>query len=476
MEASTDYDKMSMASIVRSMSPQQQREFIWKTGLVDTDKLNKKTLREIKDDVQLGFLDFLEPAEKAVLRYSWRFWARPNQIVDMADDSWTFYLFLMGRGSGKTRAGAEWVRELVESSTSPIRVNLIGPTASDARDVMVRGDSGILAVSPPWLRAEYSPSNRRVTWANGCVATLFSAEEPERLRGPQAHYQWCDELCSWKQAVEVFDMSMMGLRLGERPRTVITTTPKPTPLLKTIIADKNTKIVTGSTYDNKDNLAPTFIKTIIQKYEGTDLGRQELHAELLLENKNALWSRQTIGATRVSPNSVTKEQMVNIVVAVDPPASSSETSDECGIVVCGRGVDGHGYVLADLSARMTPKKWAQTALQAHRDYQANSIVAERNNGGEMVKHTIKSYNEDGLKGDRVHIKTVFASRGKWTRAEPVAALFQQGRCHLVGIHAKLEDQLTSFDPFEGQKSPDRLDGMVWGLTELMLKSGTRFFL
>lgn len=271
-------------------------------------------------------------------------------------------------------------------------------------------------------------------------------------------------------------MSQMGLRLGRSPRNVITTTPKPTELLKKLLAEKTTRLITGSTYDNSDNLAPTFIKTIISKYEGTDLGRQELHAELLLENKNALWSRGLLAATRVQPTDVDKNAMSQIVVAVDPPASSGEQSDECGLVVCGLGANKRGYVLADLSGRMTPKKWAQTALQAAKDFQADRIVAERNNGGEMVKHTIRSFREGGLDGGRVHVKTVFASRGKWTRAEPIAALFQQHRAHLVGVHPKLEDQLTSYDPFEGQKSPDRFDAMVWGLTDLMLRGGSRFFL
>ena len=827
-EAQADLGKMSLASIVKSMSPQQQREFVFRTGLADTSKIGKRQLKEIEKDAKLGFLEFLDPAEKAVLRYSWRFWARPNQLVDMDDDSWTDWLALAGRGFGKTRLGAEWVRELVEKNGA-IRIGLIGPTAADARDVMVRGDSGILACSPPWLRAEYSPSNRRVTWSNGAMAPIYSAEEAERLRGPQHHYLWCfpagtmvsmadgshkpiesvevgdlvltrkgarkvlassmtrrdadlvkiihndefeltctpdhllwtdergwvradqiqegewlsclstslkgrtslstcnqpasnisasagietgtaisseaqpagdcigsstkassgqslpdgtsttsmgiartitsaiswlsrrvstrasttsgkrtangserpprmpssslgrvasppgsrvlsavrslkaalsfratpvpadalsggetlrhsrcpeksrapgarlpslqieepkftaqsdaipqhattaassapalelspartakqdspaldqthvfvgepahlrfikrsavtssarpagradvyditvegepeffadgvlvhncDELCAWKNAQDVWDMAQMGLRLGQKPRTVITTTPKPTPLLKKLLAEngKTTRVVSGSTYDNSDNLAPTFISTIIARYEGTDLGRQEIHAELLLENKNALWNRKVLSDTRVREDEIGPDDMMQIVVAVDPPASSTEKSDECGIVVCGLAPNRHGYVLADLSGTMSPKKWAQTALRAAKDFNADRIIAERNNGGEMVKHTIKSYHEGGLDGSKVQVKTVFASRGKWTRAEPIASLFQQNRAHIIGIQSKLEDQLTSYDPFEGQKSPDRLDAMVWGLTDLMLRSGARFF-
>ena len=474
-KAPTDIAKMSLASIVRSMSPLQQREFVFRTGLADSSKLGKKQLREIEKDVELGFLDFLDPAEKAVLRYSWKFWARPDQVVDMEDPSWDVWLALCGRGWGKTRSLSEWVRGLAENEPG-IRIGLIGPTAASTRDVIVKGDSGILACSPPWLRAEYSPANSVVKWSNGSQAQLFSSEEPERLRGPQFAAIAFDEICAYgKNGQATWDMAMMCLRLGRHPRVMIATTPKPTELLKKIIANPRTRVVGGSTYENADNLAPTFISTIIRQYEGTDLGRQELHAELLLENKNALWNRSLLSATRESADRICKEDMVKIVVAIDPPATSGDKADECGIVVVGMDLKRHGYVLADLSGRMTPKKWAQVALQAHKDFEADTLVAERNNGGEMVKHTIRSYKEGKLDGSRVHVKTVFASRGKWTRAEPVASLFQQGRGHMVGLHPKLEDQLCEYDPFEGQKSPDRFDAMVWGFHELLVKSGARFF-
>lgn len=474
--APADIKNMSLASIVKSMTPQQQREMLFKTGLVDTSKLGKRTLKEIEKDVELGFLEFLDPAEKAVLRYSWRFWARPNQLVDMEDSSWTTWLALCGRGWGKTRMLSEWIRERVEAE-GDIRIALIGPTAASTRDVIVRGKSGLVSCCPPWMKAEYSPSNSRVTWSNGAIAQLFSAEEPERLRGPEFNYIACDELCAWKNAELTWNMAQMCLRLGTKPRTIIATTPKPTPLLKRILGEKTTRRVGGSTYENKDNLAGTFINTIIQQYEGTDLGRQELHAELLLENKNALWSRDVLAGCR-QPNEqrLGIEDLVQVVVAVDPPASSSETSDECGIVVCGMTADRKGVVLADLSDRMTPKRWAQVALKAAKDYSADRIVAERNNGGEMVRHTIRSFREGGLDGSKVPVKTVFASRGKWTRAEPVAALFQQRRVIMNGIFPKLEDQLCEYDPFEGQKSPDRFDAMVWGLSDIMLKGGSRFFI
>lgn len=388
-------------------------------------------------------------------------------------------LYLAGEAmipTHNTKLGAEWVRELVEGQGA-IRIALIGPTAASTRDVMVKGDSGILACSPPWLRAEYSPANSVVKWANGAQAHLFSAEEPERLRGPQFHYIWADEICAWgKNAQDVWDMSQMCLRLGQKPRVVVTTTPKPTPVLRKLVDDKTTRRVGGSTYENADNLAPTFISTIVSQYEGTDLGRQELHAELLTENKNAHWNRALLAATRKRDADITFEDMIRVVVAVDPPATSGDKADECGITVCGRGIDKHGYVLADLSGRMSPQKWAQTALQAAKDFGADRIIAERNNGGDMVKHTIRSFKSGGLDGSKVHVKTVFASRGKWTRAEPIAALFQQGRCHMVGIHPKLEDQMCEYDPFEGNKSPDRYDAMVWGLWDLMLTSGNRFFL
>jgi phage terminase large subunit-like protein len=469
---------MSIADIIRGLPMDRQRQLVRQLGLGMKDGPKGASRKEIDiASKELGFLDFLEPEEKAFLRYCWQFWARPNQLVDESDPSKTTHLILAGRGFGKSRAGAEWVRSLAETNGRGYRIALIGPTASDTRDIMVKGDSGILAISPPWFMPEYSPSNRRVTWPNGVIATLYSAEEADRLRGPQHHSAWADEICSWKSAMDVWDMLQMGMRLGNDPRTVATTTPKPTELLKDLVGRQTTRIVRGSTYENRSNLAETFIKTIIQRYEGTDLGRQELHAELLLEAKNALWRRDLLAATRVQPGKVTAEDMMSIVVAIDPAVSVNEQSDETGIIVAGMAADGQGYVLADLSGKYTPKQWARVAIKAFVDFEADRIVGEVNNGGDMIRHTLRSYHDgEGLSGAAVPFRAVRASRGKWIRAEPIASLWQQNRCHIVGVMPKLEDQLTSYDPFEGEKSPDRMDSMVWAMTDLMLKGGKRWFL
>lgn len=406
----------------------------------------------------------------------WRFLARPNQIAP--DGEWQTWLVLAGRGFGKTRCGAEWAREQIKAGAS--RIGLIAPTASDARDVMVEGESGILAVC--WAgdkaangetigRPTYEPSKRRLTWANGAMATLFSAEEPERLRGPQHDVLWCDELAAWKYLRETWDMAMFGLRLGDRPRTCITTTPKPLPLIKEIAKDARTVITRGSTFDNAGNLAPTFLRAIREKYEGTRLGRQELNAEILDDLPGALWTRDAIDASRVK----SIPDMQRIVVAVDPSGTKGESDDgdEIGIVVAGKGVDGRGYVLADRTCKLSPDGWGRRAVDAYHGrwsqtpdvLKADRIVAERNFGGAMVQHVIKTIDPTAS------YKEVTASRGKVARAEPVAALYEQGRVSHVGSFPELEDQMCSIAPegYVGDGSPDRADALVWALTELMLE-------
>lgn len=284
----------------------------------------------------------------------------------------------------------------------------------------------------------------------------------------------CDEICAWDNAIDTWDMMLMGMRLGDQPRIMATTTPKNVPLLRRLIEEKTTRIINGRTKDNQDNLAGNFLSAVVKRYEGTDLGRQELDGELLLENKHALWSRSLLAATRVKPEDYDPEDLVNVVVAIDPAVTSQEKSDECGIVVCGRTRAGKGLVLADRSGRYSPEGWARVALQLFQDFDADRIVAEVNNGGDMVRHTIRTYNSGELDGAFVPFRAVRASRGKWTRAEPIAALFQQGRCGIVGVQPKLEEQLTTFDPMEGDKSPDRLDAMVWGMTDIMLTQKKRW--
>lgn len=413
------------------------------------------------------------------LLHDWRFFARPEQLEPEGD--WLIWLILAGRGFGKTRTGSEWVREQVKRGAS--RLGLIAPTASDARDVMVEGESGLLAVC--WAgdrtysgdligRPTYEPSKRRLTWANGAIATLFSAEEPERLRGPQHECLWCDELAAWKYLRETWDMAMFGLRLGARPRTCVTTTPKPLPLVKEIAKDPRTAVTRGSTFDNAVNLAPTFLKAIRDKYEGTRLGRQELNAEILDDLPGALWQRDAIDQKRVKDI----PDLRRIVVAVDPSGTKGESDegDEVGIVVVGLGVDGRGYVLADFSCKLSPDGWGRRAVAAYRGdwsktperHRADRIVAERNFGGAMVEHVIKTIDP------KVPYKEVTASRGKVARAEPVAALYEQGRVSHVGSFPELEDQMCQIDAsgYIGEGSPDRADALVWALTELMITGST----
>ena len=395
------------------------------------------------------------------LEASWPAIARPNQLPPPGN--WQVWLLLAGRGFGKTRTLAEWVCQQAASGRAG-RIALVAATAADARDVLVEGQSGILAVSPPWFRPVYEPSKRRLTWPNGAMATTFSAEEPERLRGPQHDAAICDELGAWSRP-ETWDMLQFGLRLGRHPRCLVATTPRPTRLIRELLAreGRDVMVTRGSTYENRANLAPGFFDQIIRKYEGTRLGRQELNAELLEDTPGALWSHSIIDATRqtLAPH------LARIVVAIDPAATSGEDADETGIVVVGKDHQGHGYVLADASGKHQPVEWAKTAVAAYRAHHADRIVAERNNGGAMVEATIRMV--DG----NVPVTTVWASRGKAARAEPVSALYEQGRVHHIGAFPKLEDQMcaftTDFDRARAGYSPDRLDALVWGLTELLVE-------
>src|SRR5438876_2591117 len=352
----------------------------------------------------------LTPAEARALLYEWTFWARPNQSPPNGE--WRVWLVLAGRGFGKTRTGAEMIRARVTARTAH-RLALVAPTAGDARDVMVEGESGILAISPPWERPRYEPSKRRLTWPNGAIATLYSADEPERLRGPQHDATWCDELGSWRYP-EAWDMLMLGMRLGADPRIVVTTTPRPTKLIRALIADPTAVVTRGSTYENRTNLAPAFLQQIIRKYEGTRLGRQELEAEILDDVPGALWTRGVIEASRAC----SAPTLLRVVVAIDPAASSSEDADETGIIVAGRDGQGQGWVLADASGRYPPAEWAKTAIAAYRAHRADRVVAEVNNGGEMVEATLRVINP------YLPSRAVPASRGKLTSAEPVAALYE----------------------------------------------------
>ncbi len=434
---------------------------------MQSPSFNISSLASLPPLQRQAVLASLSEKECQDLIHDWRFFARHNQIAP--EGNWQTWLVLAGRGFGKTRTGAEWVREQIKMGKG--RIALIAPTASDARDVMVEGESGLLAVC--WAgdksangdmlgRPSYEPSKRRVTWANGAVATLFSAEEPERLRGPQHEAMWCDELAAWKYLRETWDMAMFGLRLGNDPRTIITTTPKPLPLIKEIIKDPTTVVTKGSTFDNSGNLAPKFLKTIKDKYEGSRLGRQELEAEILDDLPGALWSRSEIDQHRVT----SVPELQRVVVSIDPSGTKGATDDgdSIGIVVAGLGVNGRAYVMADRTCKLSPAGWGKRAVQAYYEFEADRIVAERNFGGAMVQHVVSTTDS------KVAYKEVTASRGKVARAEPVAALYEQGKVSHVGSLPDLEDQMCQIAPegYVGEGSPDRADALVWAITELML--------
>lgn len=342
------------------------------------------------------------------------------------------------------------------------RVALVAETAADARDVLVEGESGILAVHPPAYRPLYEPSKRRLTWPNGARATLYNAVEPDQLRGPQHDLAWADELAKWRYVQATWDQLQFGLRLGARPRQCVTTTPRPLKILTTLIEDPDTVITRGTSYDNRANLAPAFIARIVRRYEGTRLGRQELNGKLLEDLPGALWTRARLDELRCAQ----APDLKRIVVAVDPAAGSGDTADETGIVVAGLGADGHGYVLEDASLRGTPMAWGRAAVAAYRRWRADRIVGEVNNGGEMIEHVIRTVDPTAS------YKAVRASRGKIVRAEPVAALDEQGRVHHVGAFPALEDQMCALSSDYARAgagfSPDRADARVWAITELML--------
>lgn len=409
-------------------------------------------------------MESLTRAELAALRYDWSFWGRADQTEPPGN--WTTWACIAGRGFGKTRTGAEWVRSNVESGKAG-RIALIAETAADARDVIVEGDSGILSVSPPHMKPLYEPSKRRLTWPNGATATTFSADEPDQLRGPQFDLAWCDELAKWQYAQEAWDMLQFGLRLGDNPRQLVTTTPRPIPTLRQIMAMPSTIVTRGKTLDNAANLAPSFIAQMRERYEGTRLGRQELDAEILDDVPGALWTRAMVEASRAK----TAPDMVRIVVAVDPSGTSGadDDGDSIGIVVAGKGSDGLCYVLADRTCKLSPSGWGNRAVHAYHEFKADRIVAERNFGGAMVEAVIRSVDP------RVSYGEVTASRGKIVRAEPVAALYEQNRVKHVGSMTDLEDQMCQMtgDGFLGDGSPDRVDALVWAITELMLKTPAR---
>ena len=368
---------------------------------------------------------------------------------------------LAGRGWGKSRTGAEFIRERIEGGYNG-KVHLIGATAADVRDVMVENEAGILGISPLWNFPKYEPSKRRITWPSGAVASTFSASEPERLRGPQCGLMWADEVGAWRYK-EAWDQAMLGLRIGKRPQVVVTSTPRPTPLVKEILNTEGCVVTKGTTYENIENLSEVFFSTVIKKYEGTRLGRQELMAELLEDTPGALWTLGLIDDTRITYREFQDIELVRIGVAIDPAVSSvKETSNETGIIAAGIDAQGEGYVLADGSGIYKPLAWARRAISLFTQLKADRIVAEVNNGGELVEANLRAVSP------MIPYARVWASRGKRVRAEPISSLYERGLVHHVGTFPDLEDQMTTWDASDGSPSPDRLDALVWILTYLMM--------
>jgi phage terminase large subunit-like protein len=398
----------------------------------------------------------LSEAELAELNFLWPLWARDEQLPPPGD--WVTWLVIGGRGSGKTRAGAEWVRHLARRGVSPIA--LVGETMVEALAVMVKGPSGLFAVTPPAERPRLSGTT--LHWRNGTEAVVLGAADPERFRGPQFAAAWCDELGKWPKGEAAWDMLQFGLRLGERPRQLATTTPRPTKLLKRLLADPRTAVTRMTTAENREHLADSFLSAVVARYRDSVLGRQELDGELIEDLPGALWARDMF-----RPDDGAERQRV--VVAIDPPATSGAGADACGIVVAARTEAG-ATVLADLTLKpAAPLEWARRAVRAYADHAADCIVAEVNQGGEMVKAVLAQVDAD------VPVRMVHATRGKWLRAEPVAALYAQGRVrHAAGLRA-LEDEMCAFgvDGRADGHSPDRLDAAVWAITELMLRDGPR---
>jgi len=423
-----------------------------------------------------SLVDDMSADECERIAYQWRgLWARPCSENDDGtysgqlppDVPWDVWLICAGRGFGKTRTGAEWVREEVKKQ--PLRFAFVGQDPTDARAVMINGDSGIMAVTPENERPTYNPSTKLINWRNGSQAEVHSAHNFEALRGPQFHRAWIDEMAAFRYQQQTWDNLTFGMRLvatdGSQPKTCITTTPRPGRLLKEIIDDPGTVVTSGSTYENISNLSAAFIRRVIRRYEGTALGAQELYARLLDEVEGALWSREILEQHRVQD----QPDLKRIVVAVDPMVRATENArrrvapPETGVIVAGLGYDGHGYVLGDLSVtNAKPDVWARRVIAGYHDHRADRVVGEVNNGGDMVEDVIHT------RDHRVPFKMVHASRGKRVRAEPISSLYQQGKVHHVGVFADLETQLCAWTGADGEPSPDRLDALVWAMTELML--------
>jgi len=440
-------------------------------------QITADTLRELPKSKVNELFEALGPRKVEELKHDWNFWARDNQLAPEGDD-WNTWFINAGRGFGKTRSGVEWVREQVKVGVK--RIAAVASTNSDIELVMVKGESGFLSVCWKGDKTyagkkmgfpEWSPTKRTLTWENGAQVQFFSAEEPERLRGPQFELAWCDETAAWNKDIDTWQMLQFCMRLGKHPRIMVTTTPKPTKLIRQILKDPKTIITTGSTFDNSANLAKTYLTAVKEQYEGTRLGKQELYAEVLEEAQGALWTTAMLDEASVKLDDV--PDLSRIVVALDPAVTSNAESDMTGIVVAGIDVNGIAYVLGDYTDRLSPQGWASKAIELYHLHQADRIVAEVNQGGDMVKTTI--HGED----DTVPYKAVRASRGKFARAEPISALYERGLVKHVANPKdeaslnELEIQMRTWEPLGSIGSPDRLDALVWAITDLSLNGYTK---
>ena len=423
-----------------------------------------ESLALLPDSHRQQILQNLSEPEASLLLHDWRgFWARPNQIQPPGD--WLFWVLKAGRGFGKTRVGAETVREWAEDPTE--RILLVAPVASDVRETMIEGPSGLMQCYPPGRRPEYNPSRHLITFPSGAIGITRSADEPERLRGPQFTKFWADEICSWRFIEDAWAQIMFGFRLPtKRLRGVITSTPKPIKTFIEILANPATVVTSASSYENRANLSQTYYQQVIAPYEGTRLGRQEILGEVLDDVPGALWKRGMIDATRIRWDSIRWDLLTRIVVAIDPAVSSGESSDETGIVCAALTNSGHCIVLDDLTCKETPFGWARLAVSLLFSRCGDRIVGERNNGGDLVESNLRAVNPN------VPYRSVWASRGKAVRAEPVAALYEQGRVHHAGSLGKLEDEMCAFVPgMPAKPSPNRMDALVWAITELFALDG-----
>ncbi len=428
----------------------------------------RSSLLEVSPRDLEALLSGMSQAEAEELLWHWPTWARASQLPPESD--WLIWLIMAGRGFGKTRTGAETVRYVAEHGIYS-RIALVGQDPADVRDVMIEGPAGILSISPPHLRPRYERTRKRLVWPNGVVAHVFSGENPDSLRGPQHDFSWVDELAALAYPDDTWSNLMLGLRLqgptGEPPRVVVTTTPRPIDLLRNLLVDPSCITTRGSTHENKANLDARFLRRIVGALAGTRLGRQEIEAEILDDADGAMWTADVIDKSRAHATGMSR-----IVVAVDPQGASGGVG-ETGIIVAGLGFDGHVYVLDDVSCSMRPSGWAARAIEAYREWGADAIIAEDNNGGEMVTQTILSV------APMVNVRTVHASKGKRARAEPVAALYETTQMRDAMVHhtkpfIELEKQMTSFTGLSSEKSPDRLDALVWAVHSLLITGQAEF--